>query len=180
MSILEPICTSQFLKELIMYRIKSSGEIKSQGEVRKMFPNVSLPRLWDEGVLNYLGVDPVFESPTPTTTRYQTAYKDGVEFKNGKWMWAWAIGPVFTEYTDDEGVTHTAAEQQAAHVQRIDEAQAKSVRAQRNAKLTASDWTQVADAPVDKQAWATYRQALRDITAQAEFPWGVQWPTQPE
>jgi hypothetical protein len=34
-----------------MYRIKSTGEIKSQGEVRKMFPNTSLPRVWDEAVL---------------------------------------------------------------------------------------------------------------------------------
>lgn len=39
--------------------------------------------------------------------------------------------------------------------------------------------TQVADAPVDKAAWATYRQALRDITAQQGFPWNVTWPEQP-
>ena len=31
-------------------------------------------------------------------------------------------------------------------------------------------------APVDKAAWAAYRQELRDITAQAGFPWNVQWP----
>ena len=54
------------------------------------------------------------------------------------------------------------------------------VRAERNALLSASDWTQVADAPVDKAAWATYRQALRDITAQAGFPHSVTWPTKPE
>lgn len=58
-------------------------------------------------------------------------------------------------------------------------ARAALVRARRNGKLTASDWTQVADAPVDKAAWATYRQALRDITAQAGFPWAVKWPEQP-
>ena len=163
-----------------MYRIKSTGEIKSQGEVRKMFPNVSLPRVWDGGVLNHLGVDPVFESPTPTTTRYQTAYKDGVEFKNNKWMWAWTIGPVFTEYTDEEGVTHTAAEQEAAYVQRIDDEQAKAIRSDRDSKLANSDWTQVADAPVDQTAWATYRQALRDVPAQDGFPWDVNWPSKPE
>lgn len=60
------------------------------------------------------------------------------------------------------------------------EAQANAIRTERNAKLSASDWTQVADAPVDKTAWAAYRQALRDITAQTGFPWDVQWPTQPE
>jgi hypothetical protein len=31
-----------------------------------------------------------------------------------------------------------------------------------------------------KVAWATYRQALRDVPSQAGFPWEVQWPTQPE
>jgi hypothetical protein len=64
-----------------MYRIKSTGEIKTQGEVRRMFPNTSLPRVWDEAVCNHLGIDPIFESPTPTTTRYQIAHKNGVEFK---------------------------------------------------------------------------------------------------
>jgi hypothetical protein len=60
-----------------------------------------------------------------------------------------------------------------------DVAQGTKVRAERNAKLSASDWTQVADAPVDKAAWAAYRQALRDITAQEGFPWTIDWPVQP-
>lgn len=37
------------------------------------------------------------------------------------------------------------------------------MRIQRDKLLVESDWTQVADAPVDKQAWATYRQQLRDF-----------------
>lgn len=57
--------------------------------------------------------------------------------------------------------------------------QAAQIRDIRDQKLVASDWTQVADAPVDKAAWATYRQALRDITAQAGFPWNVTWPVKP-
>ena len=60
-----------------------------------------------------------------------------------------------------------------------DEEKAGQVRAERNDKLTASDWTQVADAPVDKTVWATYRQALRDVTAQTGFPWTVEWPDKP-
>lgn len=39
------------------------------------------------------------------------------------------------------------------------------MRHQRDLLLAASDWTQVADAPVDRQAWAVYRQALRDAPA---------------
>lgn len=57
--------------------------------------------------------------------------------------------------------------------------QAKSVRNQRNDKLKDSDWTLIADTPVDKMIWATYRQALRDVTAQAGFPFEVEWPEQP-
>jgi hypothetical protein len=46
----------------------------------------------------------------------------------------------------------------------------------RNSELVRTDWTQLPDAPVDKTAWAIYRQALRDLPAQggsadeAEFP----------
>lgn len=53
------------------------------------------------------------------------------------------------------------------------------VRAERDAKLASSDWTQVADATVDKAAWATYRQALRDIPQQAGFPYNVIFPVTP-
>lgn len=56
---------------------------------------------------------------------------------------------------------------------------AAEIRTERDIKLTESDWTQVADAPVDKAAWATYRQALRDIPSQAGFPNEVVWPVEP-
>lgn len=59
------------------------------------------------------------------------------------------------------------------------EAKAQQVRRQRDNRLAASDWTQVSDAPVDKQAWATYRQALRDVSDQTGFPDQVTWPQPP-
>ena len=55
----------------------------------------------------------------------------------------------------------------------------ESVRTERNAKLSTTDWTQVADAPADKAAWATYRQSLRALPEQAGFPNTVTWPTAP-
>jgi len=51
------------------------------------------------------------------------------------------------------------------------------IRNQRDSLLTASDWTQVADAPVNQAAWAAYRQDLRDLPDQAGFPITVVWPT---
>lgn len=59
------------------------------------------------------------------------------------------------------------------------ENKATSVRAERDRLLTASDWTQVSDAPVDQAAWATYRQALRDMPEQPGFPHDVAWPGKP-
>jgi len=44
-----------------------------------------------------------------------------------------------------------------------DEQKLEQVRIWRNSELARTDWTQVADAPVDASAWATYRQALRDL-----------------
>jgi len=87
-----------------------------------------------------------------------------------------------------EIVEKYSAEEKTAYIAKRDAeneiAKAAQVRAERNTKLAASDWTQVADAlldaPVDKAAWATHRQALRDVTAQDGFPWTITWPTQPE
>jgi hypothetical protein len=158
-----------------MYRVKSTGEIKSQGEVRSMYPNTSFPSQWTPALVEELGLDPVFESPTPTTTRYQTAFKDGVEQDaQGRWLWKWSIGPVFT---DNEEAT--AAEQESAYIARIDAEAAKSVRADRDKRLAECDWTQLSDSQVDKAVWATYRQALRDVPAQAGFPYDITWPEKP-
>jgi len=55
----------------------------------------------------------------------------------------------------------------------------EEIREERDGLLVTSDWTQVDDAPVDKSAWATYRQALRDLPAAEGFPTSVTWPVAP-
>ena len=57
-------------------------------------------------------------------------------------------------------------------------AQWAEVRKQRNALLAACDWTQLPDSPVDQSLWVEYRQALRDITLQAN-PFDIVWPEYP-
>lgn len=55
------------------------------------------------------------------------------------------------------------------------------VRAQRNKLLAQSDWTVLPDVPLSteaRQQWETYRQALRDVTDQAD-PFNIVWPTRP-
>lgn len=62
---------------------------------------------------------------------------------------------------------------------RTPETQWEAVRMRRNALLAQSDWTQLPDVPLaTKEAWATYRQALRDITEQPD-PFDIVWPTPP-
>ena len=58
-------------------------------------------------------------------------------------------------------------------------AKAAQLRAARDAALKASDWTQLADAPVDQEAWATYRQALRDLPDAEGWP-NVDLPHDPD
>lgn len=53
------------------------------------------------------------------------------------------------------------------------------VRNERNARLIASDWTQVADAPVNDLVWAAYRQGLRDVPSTQTDPFNVVWPEMP-
>jgi hypothetical protein len=53
------------------------------------------------------------------------------------------------------------------------------LRLQRDELLKASDWTQLTDAPIDKAAWATYRQALRDLPSSNSDPRAIELPTQP-
>ena len=79
------------------------------------------------------------------------------------------------DLTDDEIAELEAMREQAPA------AQWQVVRAQRNAKLGASDWTQLADTPLsgaDRALWADYRQALRDITTQTD-PFNINWPVEP-
>lgn len=117
-----------------------------------------------EEILNSLGADVVFEGPQSQPTRYQTAFRDGVQQIDGKW---------YTKYS----VVDLDADGIAAK----DAGQAKAVRADRDQRLKDSDWTQGKDIPDNiSNVWATYRQALRDVPQQAGFPWDVQWPTQPE
>jgi hypothetical protein len=63
----------------------------------------------------------------------------------------------------------------------IDEAKlAEEIRAERNQKLVESDWSQVVDTPqAIKDKWAPYRQQLRDLTTQPQFPHVVVWPDTP-
>jgi len=130
-------------------------------------------------VLTALGADVVFEGSQATGgTVYQYSQASGVEQVDGKWYTKYVLGPVFIDQVVD-GVTTTAAEQEAAYKATKDAEQAKSVRQSRDDKLTETDWRFRSDM-TPSQAWKDYCQALRDVPTQAGFPWTIVWPTQPE
>lgn len=164
-------------------RIRETGAVMYESELRSYLQannGPSYDQLTPE-VMEAIGVDAVLEGPSATGgDYYQFSQRDGVEQIDGKWYTKYILGPVFTDLAaEGDRPAQTAAEQEAAYKAAKDAEQAKSIRDQRNTKLSESDWTQVADAPVDKTTWATYRQALRDVTKQTGFPWTIDWPTQP-
>lgn len=135
----------------------------SIGQLRKDNPQTSFPKNPSEELLAEWGVFPVKPTQGPSVD-YTKNVKEGTPVKQGNdWVQVWEV-------------TDATAEEIASRVN--DEANV--VRSDRDQKLADSDWTQVADAPVDQAAWAAYRQALRDITGQEGFPYNVIWPTQPE
>lgn len=161
-------------------RNRTTGAVITDNQLRADNPNTSFPQVLTPEIINDFGYDPVLEGPQAVVTPpYQYSQRDGVVEINGQWFTHYIAGPVFQDYTDDQGVVHTAAEQYEAYCFQKDNEQATNVRDTRNKKLAECDWTQLPDAPVDHETWAAYRQDLRDVTAQAGFPWNIVWPTPP-
>ena len=161
------------------FRVRSSGELKTQGEIRKLNPNVSLPKVWNSNVYDTLGIDPVLETPKPDTTGdYKIVVRDGAEQDaNNNWVQAWVERDMFSDTTED-GVTTTKAEHEAAYQARLDTEAAANVRSERDQKLKDTDWMGMSDVTMSTE-WATYRQALRDVPSQAGFPNTITWPDEP-
>ena len=158
----------------------NDGQVMYEAEFRA-YQKANGGPAWDTTtteVLTALGADVVFEGPQASGgTVYQYSQASGVEQIDGKWYTKYILGPVFLDQVVD-GVTTTAAEQEAAYKASKDAEQAKAVRTSRDDKLTETDWRFRSDM-TPSQAWKDYCQALRDIPAQAGFPWTITWPDAP-
>lgn len=142
-------------------RIRDTGQVMTESEFRSLHPNTSFPPQLTVELLDSFGADPVLNGPQAQPTRYQVAFRDGVEEINGQW---------FTKFS----VTDMDADAIAA----LDASQAASIRADRNRRLSETDWRFRSDM-TPSQAWIDYCQALRDVPSQAGFPWDVTWPVEP-
>ena len=144
-----------------MIAIVQNNEIVNTGTLRSLFPNTSFPATgpndeWktDNGVVDIVNLKSCDENTEhlETTDPY---LEDGV-------VYSVRVVTNSDEY-NAERVAH----------------QWEKNRMKRNALLSYSDWTQLSDVSgIDKTAWATYRQQLRDITTQAD-PFNITWPTKP-
>ena len=163
------------------YRIRSTGEVKTQGQIRSDNPNVSLPKVWNANVNEALGIDPVLASPKPDPSGdFKVVVRNGVtQDANGNWVYAWTEREMFTEYTDDEGNTVTVQAQKDAKVAEDNAALASTERSKRDDLLKATDHYGLSDVTMS-EAMTTYRQALRDVPQQTDFPGTITWPTKPE
>ena len=163
------------------YRNRTTGEVKTQGQWRAANPNMSLPRTWKAATLDALDLDPVLKSPAATVGQYQTSVRDGVEQDaNGNWVEKYVARDMFADTTDDDGVTTTKAEHEAAYQAKLDAKTAEANRTKRNTLLAETDYFALTDVTMDA-AMTTYRQALRDITSHSNWPNLVDadWPTKP-
>ena len=106
----------------------------------------------------------------PAGTQYGKCDHIGVPFDNtlfGKPLKVTQVDDVYTISLDEEALISKAW---------------SDLRTERTRRLVESDWTQFTDSPLSpdqKTAWATYRQALRDLPASVTDPTNVMWPTPP-
>jgi len=138
----------------------------SVGQLRRDNPNTSFPKQIPTDMLESYGVHSVSEADQPSyIPRTQNITEESTPSLVGD---VWTVGWTVTAKTSEETTEY-------------DNTMAGVNRDKRNTLLTETDWTQVADAPVDATAWATYRQALRDITTNTNFPnlEDADWPTKP-
>ena len=159
------------------FRERTTGEVKTQGEWRAVFKNMSLPKVWNSNVCDAMNLDPVLPSPAATTTAYQTSVRDGVEQdSNGNWVEKYVARDMFA---DIEGGA-TKAEQEAAYQATLDANVAASNRTTRDAKLAETDFYALSDVTMS-DAMTTYRQALRDLPDHSNWPnlGEDDWPTKP-
>jgi hypothetical protein len=150
-----------------MYLKANNGVVEkypySIGLLRKDNPNTSFPKKPSDAVLADHGVYPVRET-NPTVGADQKLVKSWTpEFLNGEWV-----------------LNHQAVDMTAEEIEERDGVVAANVREKRDRKLAETDWTGLSDTTMSAEM-TTYRQALRDITDHANFPYLTEddWPTKP-
>ena len=154
------------------YRERSSGDVKQQGEVKALYKkSVSFSRVAD--TYADMGWDEIEAVPMPAESGPLKAVVEEAPVEiAGKWTQVWAEADKFS------GPTKAADE--AAHIASLVADKETGIRNDRDKRIALTDWTALSDVTMSADM-ATYRQALRDITAHASFPDldAEDWPEAP-
>jgi hypothetical protein len=135
----------------------------SIADLKRDNPNTSFPSNPSPELLAEFGMVPVVVTGQPEHDYTKNCTEGLPQIVGNRWQQSWVV----TDASPAEVAERTAKK-------------ASEVRAERNRLLEESDWTQLDDSPpVNKIAWAVYRQTLRDVPDQPDFPWAVQWPDRP-
>jgi hypothetical protein len=126
-------------------------------------PQTSFPTVMSDRVLEEYNVYPLIESPKPLYDYTKNIKEGRPNFHEGSWIQTWEVTDASAEEISERTTTKTNV-----------------MREKRNNLLASCDWTQLSDVNINKTAWSEYRQALRDITNQSDFPWEIDWPIKPE
>lgn len=133
------------------------------GDFRKDNPNTSFPKNIPDEILAQFGVFPVGYEAAPSfdliTQRVDTSIKPSLV--DGKWT-----------------LTKTVVNKTQEQIDADNANKAATIRNERNKLLAETDWMALSDVTMSAD-WATYRQALRDVTDQAGFPHNVTFPEKP-
>ena len=157
------------------FRLQSDGSVKSQGEIRKLHTNKSIPKVWTKEVCEDLEIDPILESPKPAVTNIeQVVATEPVQDDKGNWMEGWKVVSRFN--SEEEQEAFFAAEL---------ESKGKLIRTRRDKLLTETDWVIIRNAENNTAIPADvieYRQGLRDLPSHVNFPnlEEADWPVKPE
>ena len=135
------------------------------GQLRRDNPNTSFPKVIPASTLNSFGLYEVtIESAGDYNERTQmVSHADQPTLQDGVWS-----------------ISCSIVDKSAEVIQAESDAQAANTRDKRYKLLTETDWTGLSDVTMSAEM-TTYRQALRDITAHANFPYlnEEDWPTKP-
>jgi len=139
------------------------------GDLRRENPNTSFPKkigdaiLADQSIFHVMPetqpeYDPLVQAlvrdPEPHNNETAVNEETGETYKTGRWVIGYTVVNKPLDQAED------------------------AVRNKRDRLLSDTDWMALSDNAMTPE-WASYRQALRDITAQEGFPYSVTWPTKP-
>jgi len=152
-----------------MNYVKADGETVIQfpftiGELKTENPNTSFPRELPAALLAQYNMFIVALEATPdmdARTQIRNPADAPTRAADGRWVLGWVV-----------------ADKSPEEIVAYDDAKSRSIRVQRNRLLQDTDWMALSDSTMTTE-WASYRQALRDITSQGGFPYTIEWPTKP-